>query len=121
VLLGKTNMHEIALGVTNVNPHYGPARNPWIWSASRRFLGGRQLRCSRYVMTSLGSIRAARSASRFSVRRGRPSSPPSGASACARHPAQLNLDHAGPMARCVRDSPSCWMPSPATIRMTRFS
>lgn len=29
VLLGKLNMHEIALGVTNVNPHYGPCRNPW--------------------------------------------------------------------------------------------
>jgi aspartyl-tRNA(Asn)/glutamyl-tRNA(Gln) amidotransferase subunit A len=29
VLLGKTNLHEIALGVTNVNPHYGACRNPW--------------------------------------------------------------------------------------------
>src|SRR6202047_789805 len=29
VLLGKTNMHEFAYGVTNNNPHYGPARNPW--------------------------------------------------------------------------------------------
>jgi len=29
VILGKTNTHEIALGVTGVNPHYGPARNPW--------------------------------------------------------------------------------------------
>ena len=29
ILLGKLNMHEIALGVTNVNPHYGPCRNPW--------------------------------------------------------------------------------------------
>ncbi len=29
VLLGKLNMHEIALGVTNVNPHYGACRNPW--------------------------------------------------------------------------------------------
>jgi aspartyl-tRNA(Asn)/glutamyl-tRNA(Gln) amidotransferase subunit A len=29
LFLGKTNMHEIALGVTNVNPFYGPARNPW--------------------------------------------------------------------------------------------
>ncbi len=29
VLLGKLNMHEIALGVTNVNPHFGPCRNPW--------------------------------------------------------------------------------------------
>src|SRR6202049_257296 len=29
VLLGKTNMHEFAYGVTNNNPHYGSARNPW--------------------------------------------------------------------------------------------
>ena len=28
-LLGKLNMHEFAFGITNVNPHYGPARNPW--------------------------------------------------------------------------------------------
>lgn len=36
-LIGKTNMHEIALGVTNVNPYYGPARNPW---DSERISGG---------------------------------------------------------------------------------
>src|SRR5687767_8083815 len=29
VLLGKLNMHEFAYGVSNDNPHYGPARNPW--------------------------------------------------------------------------------------------
>ena len=29
VLLGKLNMHEFAFGITNNNPHYGPARNPW--------------------------------------------------------------------------------------------
>jgi len=29
VLLGKTNMHEFAYGVSNNNPHYGPVRNPW--------------------------------------------------------------------------------------------
>jgi Asp-tRNAAsn/Glu-tRNAGln amidotransferase A subunit and related amidases len=28
VVLGKTNMHELALGATNVNPHFGPTRNP---------------------------------------------------------------------------------------------
>jgi aspartyl-tRNA(Asn)/glutamyl-tRNA(Gln) amidotransferase subunit A len=29
ILLGKTNMHEFAYGVTSNNPHYGAARNPW--------------------------------------------------------------------------------------------
>jgi aspartyl-tRNA(Asn)/glutamyl-tRNA(Gln) amidotransferase subunit A len=29
LLLGKTNLHELAYGVSNVNPHYGTARNPW--------------------------------------------------------------------------------------------
>ncbi len=28
-IVGKTNTHEIALGVTNNNPHYGACRNPW--------------------------------------------------------------------------------------------
>jgi len=37
VLLGKTNMHEFAYGVTTNNPHYGPARNPW---DTRRIPGG---------------------------------------------------------------------------------
>ncbi len=29
VVLGKTNTHEIALGVTGVNPHFGAVKNPW--------------------------------------------------------------------------------------------
>ncbi|MBO0831744.1 MAG: amidase [Actinobacteria bacterium] len=29
VLLGKLNTHEFAMGATNNNPHFGPARNPW--------------------------------------------------------------------------------------------
>ena len=29
VLLGKTNMHEFAYGITSENPHYGATRNPW--------------------------------------------------------------------------------------------
>ena len=28
-IIGKTNTHEIALGVTNNNPHFGACRNPW--------------------------------------------------------------------------------------------
>ncbi|MEM3819529.1 MAG: amidase, partial [Nitrososphaerota archaeon] len=29
IIIGKTNMHEFAFGVTNKNPHYGVTRNPW--------------------------------------------------------------------------------------------
>jgi aspartyl-tRNA(Asn)/glutamyl-tRNA(Gln) amidotransferase subunit A len=29
IVFGKTNLHEIALGVTSVNEHFGPVRNPW--------------------------------------------------------------------------------------------
>jgi aspartyl-tRNA(Asn)/glutamyl-tRNA(Gln) amidotransferase subunit A len=37
ILLGKTNMHEFAYGITNENPHYGPVHNPW---ATERISGG---------------------------------------------------------------------------------
>jgi aspartyl-tRNA(Asn)/glutamyl-tRNA(Gln) amidotransferase subunit A len=37
ILLGKTNMHEFAYGITSENPHYGPVRNPW---ARDRISGG---------------------------------------------------------------------------------
>ena len=29
LLVGKAHMHEIGLGVTGLNPHWGAARNPW--------------------------------------------------------------------------------------------
>jgi aspartyl-tRNA(Asn)/glutamyl-tRNA(Gln) amidotransferase subunit A len=29
VMVGKTNLHEFAYGITSSNPHFGPARNPW--------------------------------------------------------------------------------------------
>lgn len=29
VMVGKNNMHEFAFGITNNNPFYGPAKNPW--------------------------------------------------------------------------------------------
>jgi aspartyl-tRNA(Asn)/glutamyl-tRNA(Gln) amidotransferase subunit A len=37
ILLGKTNMHEFAYGITSENPHFGPTRNPW---ALDRISGG---------------------------------------------------------------------------------
>src|SRR5262245_59379393 len=36
ILLGKTNLHELAYGVTNNNGAFGPARNPW----NRRLIPG---------------------------------------------------------------------------------
>lgn len=29
IILGKTNLHELAYGTTSANPHYGPVHNPW--------------------------------------------------------------------------------------------
>ena len=29
VMMGKTNMHELAYGITSENPHFGVVRNPW--------------------------------------------------------------------------------------------
>ena len=29
VLVGKTNLHELAYGITSNNPHFGAVRNPW--------------------------------------------------------------------------------------------
>jgi aspartyl-tRNA(Asn)/glutamyl-tRNA(Gln) amidotransferase subunit A len=29
VMVGKTNMHELAYGITSENPHFGAVRNPW--------------------------------------------------------------------------------------------
>ncbi len=32
IILGKTNLHEFAFGITTNNPHYGPTRNPYDFS-----------------------------------------------------------------------------------------
>ncbi|QQG48854.1 MAG: Asp-tRNA(Asn)/Glu-tRNA(Gln) amidotransferase subunit GatA [archaeon] len=37
VLIGTTNLHEFAAGVTSENPHFGPVRNPW---DTKRIPGG---------------------------------------------------------------------------------
>ncbi|KAF6152800.1 hypothetical protein GIB67_004629 [Kingdonia uniflora] len=29
IIVGKTNMHELGLGTSGINPHYGPSRNPY--------------------------------------------------------------------------------------------
>lgn len=34
IILGKTNLHELAFGATTENPHFGATRNPWDLSRS---------------------------------------------------------------------------------------
>jgi aspartyl-tRNA(Asn)/glutamyl-tRNA(Gln) amidotransferase subunit A len=107
VLLGKLNMHEIALGVTNDNPHFGACINPWDAS---RITGGSSGGSAAALAAGLclgslgsdtgGSIRIPASLcgvvglkptfGRVSLR--------------GVMPLSWNLDHAGPMARRVRDA-----------------
>lgn len=106
-IIGKTNTHEIALGVTNVNPHFGACRNPW---ATDRVSGGSSGGSAVAVATGMamaalgtdtgGSIRIPASLcgvvglkptfGRVSLR--------------GVLPLSWNLDHVGPLARCVTDA-----------------
>jgi aspartyl-tRNA(Asn)/glutamyl-tRNA(Gln) amidotransferase subunit A len=107
VLLGKLNMHEWALGVTNINPHYGPSRNPWDTS---RITGGSSGGAAAALAAGLcmgalgsdtgGSIRIP--ASLCGIVGFKPTS--GRVSLQGVVPLSWNLDHAGPMARTVTDA-----------------
>lgn len=104
--VGKANLHEWAFGVTNQNPHFGGARNPWDLA---RIPGGSSGGSAAALAAGLcygalgsdtgGSIRIPSSLcgvvglkptfGRVSVR--------------GVIPLSWTLDHAGPMARTVRD------------------
>ena len=51
ILLGKTNMHEFAYGITGENPHYGSSRNPW---EPERISGGSSGGSAVAVATGMG-------------------------------------------------------------------
>jgi aspartyl-tRNA(Asn)/glutamyl-tRNA(Gln) amidotransferase subunit A len=51
ILLGKTNMHEFAYGITGENPHYGSSCNPW---ARDRISGGSSGGSAVAVATGMG-------------------------------------------------------------------
>ncbi len=106
-IIGKTNTHEIALGVTNNNPHYGACRNPWdITRTSGGSSGGSAVAVATgMAMAALGtdtggSIRIPASLcgvvglkptyGRVSLR--------------GILPLSWNLDHAGPITRKVEDA-----------------
>lgn len=106
ILLGKLNMHEIALGVLTDNPHYGACRNPYnlAYSTGGSSGGAAAAVAAQLCMAALGSdtrgsirIPAALcgvvglkpSYGRLSVR--------------GMLPLSYSLDHAGPLARTVED------------------
>jgi aspartyl-tRNA(Asn)/glutamyl-tRNA(Gln) amidotransferase subunit A len=106
VMLGKLNLHEIALGVTNENPHYGDCRNPW---DEHHISGGSSGGAAVALAAGLcfgalgtdtgGSIRIPSSLCGvvgLKPTRGR-------VSLRGVIPLSWSLDHVGPMARSVRD------------------
>ncbi len=106
VVVGKCNTHEFAAGSTTVNPHYGPARNPW---NPERVSGGSSggsgaavaaYMCPGAVGTDTGgSIRGPASAC------GTMGLKPTYGRVSLRgiFPNSTTLDHAGPLARTARD------------------
>ncbi len=107
VLMGKTGMHELAYGITNDNPHFGPVRNP---HDPARISGGSSGGSGAAVAADMvffamgtdtgGSIRIPAAycgcvglkptfgrVSRYGVL-----------------PLAFSLDHVGPLARTVRDT-----------------
>jgi aspartyl-tRNA(Asn)/glutamyl-tRNA(Gln) amidotransferase subunit A len=107
VVLGKTNLHEIALGVTGVNPHYGVVKNPWDPS---RISGGSSSGSAVAVSLGMclasigtdtgGSIRIP--ASLCGVVGLKPTY--GRVSTYGVIPLSWNLDHVGPLTRTVRDA-----------------
>jgi aspartyl-tRNA(Asn)/glutamyl-tRNA(Gln) amidotransferase subunit A len=107
IIMGKTNTHEIALGVTGNNPHYGTARNPW---DPTRIPGGSSSGSAIAVATGMalgalgtdtgGSIRIP--ASLCGVVGLKPTH--GRVSLRGVFPLSWNLDHVGPLTRCVRDA-----------------
>ena len=106
VLLGKLNLHEIALGVTNENPHFGACHNPW---DLERMTGGSSGGSAAALAAGLclgslgsdtgGSIRIP--ASLCGVVGMKPTY--GRVSMRGIMPLSWNLDHAGPMGRRVLD------------------
>ena len=107
VLLGKTNLHEFAYGITTENPHYGPARNPWNLEC---IPGGSSGGSAAAVATGMGFASVGTDTG-GSIRI--PSAlcgivglkPNFGRVSCKGIvPLAVTLDHAGPLARTVADA-----------------
>jgi aspartyl-tRNA(Asn)/glutamyl-tRNA(Gln) amidotransferase subunit A len=107
VMVGKTNLHEHAYGITSENPHYGAVRNPW---DPARSPGGSSGGSAVAVAVGMaiaatgtdtgGSIRVP--ASWCGITGLKPTF--GRVSKYGVLPLGYTLDHVGPMARTVRDT-----------------
>ncbi len=106
ILLGKTNLHEFAYGVTNINPHYGAVLNPWDLC---RISGGSSGGSAAAVTAGL-AVASLGSDTGGSIRI------PAAACGCVGlkptygsvsmdgvFPLAPTFDHVGPICRCVED------------------
>ena len=106
IIIGKTNLHEVALGVTSANEHFGPVHNPHDPS---RVAGGSSGGSAVAVATGMGALSVGTD-TRGSVRI------PAACCGIAGHKPTYglvpvtdvvalcpSLDHVGPMARTVAD------------------
>lgn len=107
LLVGKTNMHEIGMGTTGINPHHGAARNPY---DATRMTGGSSSGSAAAVASGLcpialgadggGSIRIP--ASLCGVVGLKPTFGRVSEDGAA--PLCWSVAHIGPIASCVRDA-----------------
>ena len=107
VFPGKTNTHEIALGVTGINPHFGEVKNPWQLS---RIAGGSSSGSAAAVASGMclaalgtdtgGSIRIP--AALCGVVGLKPTYGRTSARGVI--PLSWNLDHVGVLTRTVKDA-----------------
>jgi aspartyl-tRNA(Asn)/glutamyl-tRNA(Gln) amidotransferase subunit A len=107
VIIGKTNLHEIAMGVTTVNEHFGASHNPW---DRTRIAGGSSGGSAVAVAAGMGAASIGTD-TRGSIRI--PASccgitglkPTRGLVPTADViPLSWTLDHVGPMTRTVEDA-----------------
>jgi aspartyl-tRNA(Asn)/glutamyl-tRNA(Gln) amidotransferase subunit A len=135
VVIGRTNLHEFALGTTSEDSAFGPVRNPW---DRDRSAGGSSGGSAAAVATGMGlasigtdtggSIRIPAAA--CGVVGLKPSIgevPTAGVV-----PLSVSLDHVGPLARSVQDASWLWAvlagrplapvtaPDPGTLRLARL-
>ena len=107
IVVGKTLTHEFAWGITSVNPHFAPCRNPYdperVPGGSSGGSGG-GARHRRVPRSRSAPTPAARSGSRpRSAASPASSRPTAGVSTTGVFPLARSLDHAGPMARTPGD------------------